>query len=92
MISIEEAIKHCKNAKCGHCLTHLPPITCCNYMLNIFMNENGEDWCKKNIQEHTLSNYKKLSDYEINKVLNIKQKNKKPVYEYSLLDLIEEAI
>ena len=88
MISIEEAKKYCAKAKCGYCLTHEIPLTCCNPMLNIFMKENGLDWCKKNIREYELQKYEAMKEEEINKIFNIKP-SKKDLEELSLFDFLE---
>lgn len=88
MIAIHEAREYCIKQKCGHCLTHNPP-TCCNYMMNIFVKENGIDWCKKNIKYFD-DFYKSIPDDEnILLTKNTEKKVKKEKYEYTLLDLLD---
>lgn len=88
IITFEKARKYCIRIGCGYCFTHTPPITVCNPMLNILMKENGLEWCKKNIKN--LEDYEILSDEEIEAVFG-KEKKKTNLYEFSLLDLIEEC-
>lgn len=87
MITIKKAKNYCTKAKCGHCLDHNKiPFTCCNYLMNIFTRENGSNWCKQNIKYYEY--YTPVSKEEINKVLNVKQTQKKELYEYTLLYLL----
>lgn len=91
-MTIKEAQKLCTKIKCGYCLTHKVPFTCCNYMINVLVNHNGMEWCKKNINEFSLSQYEKVSDKEIGEIFKMNSKKTMlEMYEKTLFDFIEEV-
>lgn len=51
MITQEEMMERlCTKEKCGYCMTHSAPFTCCDSAKDIFLRANGEKWCKENIK------------------------------------------
>lgn len=105
MITILQAKKkYCERIKCGYCLTHDKMLPC-DAVVNVFIKNNGKEWCKKHIDEFCLMNYKSMSDKEVGEVFEkyidnidksvvIKNDGKIPekkLYEFSLLDLLERG-
>ena len=89
MITIEEARKkYCIKINCGYCLTH-QPILCCDPMVNIFIKNNGLEWCNKNIDGWKMNSFQQMNEDEVNKIFNIKNKKKK-IYQQTLFDYIKE--